>query len=51
MKKTGGSFRGMCDMSGDYDNLVKIAKKAFKSKQLVDVEDDQDHGVADAPDA
>ena len=51
MKKTGGSFRGMCDMSGDYDNLVKIAKKAFKSKQLVDVDDDQDQdqGVADAP--
>ncbi|KAK3326601.1 hypothetical protein B0H66DRAFT_165839 [Apodospora peruviana] len=48
MKKTGGSFRGMCDMSGDYENLAKIAKKAYKFKQLVDVDDeDADTGSAD----
>ncbi|KAK1760405.1 ATP-dependent bile acid permease [Echria macrotheca] len=41
MKKTGGSFRGMCEISGDYDGLAKAAKKAFKTKQLVDVDDDE----------
>ncbi|KAK3685122.1 hypothetical protein B0T22DRAFT_428585 [Podospora appendiculata] len=40
LKKQGGSFRGMCEMSGDYETLVKIAKKAFASKQLVDVDDE-----------
>ncbi|KAM7186969.1 ATP-dependent bile acid permease [Rhypophila sp. PSN 637] len=41
MKKTGGSFRSMCDMSGDYDTLAKIAKNAFKAKLLVDVDEDE----------
>lgn len=44
MRKVGGNFRSMCDMSGDYDTLAKIAEKAFKAKLLVDVEDEQDQG-------
>jgi len=39
MKKADGSFRSMCDMSGDYETLAKIAKKAYKAKQLVDVDE------------
>ncbi|KAK0635814.1 hypothetical protein B0T17DRAFT_624801 [Bombardia bombarda] len=47
IKKTGGSFRAMCETSGDFDHLAKIAKKAFKSKQLVDVDDEEEiAGVA-----
>ncbi|KAK1783541.1 hypothetical protein QBC45DRAFT_90973 [Copromyces sp. CBS 386.78] len=45
MKKTDGSFRSMCDMSGDYDTLAKIAKKAYKSKQLVDVDGDDEQST------
>lgn len=51
IKNREGSFRSMCDMSGDYDVLAKAAKKAWKEKhELVDVEDDSDKdgsGVAD----
>ncbi|KAL0466905.1 ATP-dependent bile acid permease [Neurospora intermedia] len=42
MQKADGSFRSMCEMSGDYDTLVKIAKKAYKTKQLVDVEEEDE---------
>lgn len=31
-----GIFRGMCEMSGDFDVLEKDAKKAHDAKQLVD---------------
>lgn len=48
MKKAGGSFRGMCEMSGDYSTLAAAAKKAYRAKQLVDVdeEDREDGGAA-----
>ncbi|KAK5654791.1 hypothetical protein OQA88_6827 [Cercophora sp. LCS_1] len=42
IKKTGGSFRSMCEISGDYELLAKAAKKAFKAKQLVDVDVEED---------
>jgi ABC-type multidrug transport system fused ATPase/permease subunit len=42
MRKKDSSFRGMCDMSGDYDILAKAAKKAWKDKMLVDLDDDDD---------
>ncbi|EFX03767.1 ABC bile acid transporter [Grosmannia clavigera kw1407] len=38
MSKEDGVFRSMCDMSGDYETLAKIAKKAFETKTLIDVE-------------
>ena len=41
MQKAGGSFKGMCETSGDYDALAKAAKKAFKAKQLVDVDGEE----------
>jgi ABC-type multidrug transport system fused ATPase/permease subunit len=48
MRKKGGSFRGMCDMSGDYASLAAAAKKAWKKKQLVDVDDeDEEEGDGD----
>jgi len=33
-----GIFKGMCEMSGDFDILIKEAEKAHKSRQLVDVD-------------
>jgi len=42
MQKVDGSFKSMCEMSGDYDGLAKAAKKAFKATQLVDVDDDEE---------
>jgi hypothetical protein len=42
MRKKGGSFRGMCEMSGDYAILAAAAKKAWRGKQLVDVGDDEE---------
>jgi len=42
LKKNGGSFRGMCEASGEYETLLKSAKKAYKSKLLVDVDDDEE---------
>ncbi|CAK7266136.1 Transporter of the ATP-binding cassette (ABC) [Sporothrix epigloea] len=41
MKKKDGVFRSMCDMSGDYEALAKVAKKAYQDKNLMDVEDEQ----------
>ncbi|TGJ83486.1 hypothetical protein E0Z10_g5277 [Xylaria hypoxylon] len=38
LKKKAGTFRSMCEMSGDLDSLQKAAKKAWEDKQLVDVE-------------
>lgn len=37
IQKEGGSFRGMCETSGDMDVLLDLAKKAWDSKRLVDV--------------
>ncbi|KAI0433041.1 multidrug resistance-associated protein, partial [Xylaria sp. FL1042] len=37
LKKKTGTFRSMCEMSGDLDNLQKAAKRAWEDKQLVDV--------------
>lgn len=37
ISKEGGSFRGMCETSGDMDILVDLAKKAWEAKRLVDV--------------
>jgi len=42
MQMPDGSFKGMCETSGDFDNLAKAAKKAFKAKQLVDVDEDEE---------
>ncbi|KAK4193051.1 ATP-dependent bile acid permease [Podospora australis] len=42
IKKSGGVFKGMCEMSGDYTALVASAKKAYQAKQLVDIDDDDD---------
>ncbi|WPG97462.1 Hypothetical protein R9X50_00023800 [Acrodontium crateriforme] len=36
MTKTDGIFRGMCEMSGDFDVLEREAKKAHDSRKLVD---------------
>ena len=41
MKKKDGVFHSMCDMSGDYETLAKIAKKAYQDKNLIDVEGEQ----------
>lgn len=38
LKKTDGTFRAMCEMSGDLQSLEKAAKKAWEDKRLVDVE-------------
>ncbi|KAJ3570086.1 hypothetical protein NPX13_g5852 [Xylaria arbuscula] len=38
LQKKNGSFRSMCEMSGDLDSLQKAAKKAWDDKKLVDVE-------------
>ncbi|KAI1076106.1 P-loop containing nucleoside triphosphate hydrolase protein [Whalleya microplaca] len=38
LKKEDGSFRSMCEMSGDVDVLYKAAKKAWDDKKLVDDE-------------
>ena len=37
--KENGMFRGMCEMSGDFDTLVDLAKKAGKKGRLVDIEE------------
>jgi len=42
MRKQGGSFRGMCEMSGDYGVLAQAAKKAWRGRCLVDVEEDEE---------
>ncbi|KAI0108580.1 multidrug resistance-associated protein [Nemania sp. FL0031] len=38
LKKKTGTFRSMCEMSGDLDSLQKAAKKAWEDKRLVDDE-------------
>lgn len=38
LQKEGGSFRSMCQTSGDLESLEKAAKKAFEAKRLVEVE-------------
>lgn len=40
LKKDGKDavFKGMCEMSGDLDALMKAAKKAWEAKRLVDDE-------------
>ncbi|KAI1377194.1 P-loop containing nucleoside triphosphate hydrolase protein [Hypoxylon crocopeplum] len=38
IQKEDGSFRSMCEMSGDMDVLTKAAKKAWDDKKLVDDE-------------
>lgn len=46
LKKANGTFRSMCEMSGDFTSLQAAAKKAFKTTQLVDVDDDEEEVVA-----
>lgn len=36
IQKENGSFRGMCEMSGDFDTLLEIARKAWEGRRLVD---------------
>lgn len=36
LKPKDGIFRGMCEMSGDYDILEKEAKKAYEGRRLID---------------
>ncbi|KAK4230393.1 ATP-dependent bile acid permease [Podospora fimiseda] len=48
LKKADGTFRSMCEMSGDFSTLSTAAKKAYKAKQLVDVDDEDDEGAASA---
>ncbi|KAL2268994.1 hypothetical protein VTJ83DRAFT_3840 [Remersonia thermophila] len=42
MRKKGGSFRGMCEMSGDLATLKETAKAAWRKTRLVDVDDDDE---------
>lgn len=35
-----GTFKGMCEMSGDWEILQKLAKEASETRRLVDVDDD-----------
>ncbi|KAK0368022.1 ABC transporter [Colletotrichum tamarilloi] len=41
IRKENGSFRGMCDMSGELPSLLKAAKKKWDSGRLVDVDDEE----------
>ncbi|KAI9837506.1 MAG: hypothetical protein M1819_007156 [Sarea resinae] len=36
VRKDGGAFKGMCEMSGDLESLEREAKKAYEAKRLVD---------------
>ncbi|KAK2019864.1 ABC transporter [Colletotrichum eremochloae] len=45
IRKENGSFRSMCDMSGEYQVLLKAAKKKWDSGRLVDVDDDEEEQV------
>ncbi|WYZ38528.1 hypothetical protein EsH8_III_000442 [Colletotrichum jinshuiense] len=42
IRKEDGSFRSMCDMSGEYSTLLKAAKKKWDSGRLVDIDDEED---------
>jgi ABC-type multidrug transport system fused ATPase/permease subunit len=37
IRKTGGVFRGMCEMSGDLEGLLEAAGKAEKARMLIEV--------------
>lgn len=37
VRKEGGVFRGMCEMSGDLEGLLEGARKASEARRLVDV--------------
>ena len=36
IRKENGSFRRMCEMSGDFDTLMELARKAWEGRRLVD---------------
>ena len=36
IRKENGYFRGMCEMSGDFDTLLELARKAWEGRRLVD---------------
>jgi len=38
VKQESGTFRGMCEMSGDWETLEKLAKDAYEARKLVNVE-------------
>ncbi|OLN86882.1 ATP-dependent bile acid permease 2 [Colletotrichum chlorophyti] len=42
IRKENGTFRSMCDMSGEYSILLKAAKKKWDSGRLVDIDDDEE---------
>ncbi|KAL0943633.1 ATP-dependent bile acid permease [Colletotrichum truncatum] len=42
IRKENGSFRSMCDMSGEYTALLKAAKKKWDSGRLVDIDDEEE---------
>lgn len=42
LQKEKGSFKAMCETSGEYDLLLKAAKKAWQGGELIDVEEDDD---------
>ncbi len=41
MQKEDGIFRSMCDMSGDYELLAKVSKKAYDGKNLINLEGEE----------
>ncbi|KAK2048585.1 ABC transporter [Colletotrichum somersetense] len=47
IRKENGTFRSMCDMSGDYQLLLKAAKKKWDSGRLIDVDDDEEEATQD----
>jgi ABC-type multidrug transport system fused ATPase/permease subunit len=36
IRKENGSFKSMCQMSGDFDTLMELARKAWEGRRLVD---------------
>ena len=36
IQKEGGSFRSMCETSGDFDTLFDLARKAWEERRLID---------------
>ncbi|PKS07256.1 hypothetical protein jhhlp_005858, partial [Lomentospora prolificans] len=40
MQNEKGSFRSMCETSGEYDVLIKAAKKAWQGGELISVDED-----------
>lgn len=41
LRRKDSIFRGMCEMSGDFEPLEREAKKAFEGRRLVDVSVDE----------